>query len=158
MTMDATLYSVSATADFISYDDYVGVVSGYVDLEEFSFIGGVANANEILWFDFYHESWNLVDYFGAQFSQGGNWIWTLTLSSPISIPNSGYVEVWADSYYGTSTGTWYLNADWPTVGYTDPTIPGYEAGGYWLDHKFELVGTAGEPFGLAATTPAVARC
>jgi hypothetical protein len=88
-------------------------------LTEFQFVGGVAAAGQILWFDFYDDMGTYIDYAGVQFPQGGNYIWTITIGTPFAIPDGGYMSMTADSYYSSSTGTWFMTQDPPAVGTTD---------------------------------------
>ena len=138
-----TNYSVSATGAVVSVDDYTSVVApaDTILMSTFKFVGGVANAGEVLFFTFFDSSGSYVDSFGAQFSQGGNFVWTVTLSTPFAVANSGYVQMWADdgSVLVTSTGSWFMTTDAPTIGTTGTAYPGYTtSGGAYLDHKFEI--------------------
>ena len=58
--------------------------------------------------------------------------------------------MWADTgaVLVLSTGTFFYGTVPPTIGSTDPAIPGYTDGGIAQDHKFEINRTP-EPASLA---------
>jgi hypothetical protein len=149
----STNYSVSAAGGVVSVDDYdtISTAGPLTQITEFKFVGGVANPNEVLFFTFFDAASSFVDSFGVQFPQGGNFIYTITLGSPVTVADIGLVQMWADD--GTvvvpSTGTWFLTADAPTVGTTGPAIPGLtDPAGAPIDHKFEMTEVP-EPASLA---------
>jgi hypothetical protein len=117
---------IQGTATCVGYEDYqtdptVWGSGPTFTLEVFRFVGGVSNPNEIIWFNFYDQNTtpdcsSYYDYIGAQFGQAGNWIWTITLTTPRTVYTNGYVEMQADSLYSTTTGTWFLDDDGPDVG------------------------------------------
>ena len=147
-----TNYSLSGTGT-VSLDDYASVVPAgdTLVMDSFQFVGGVANAGEVLFFSFFDTAGSFVDSFGVQLSQGGNWVWTITMSTPFTVPNAGFCQMWADdgSVVITSTGTWFMTTDAPVVGTTGTGYPGYTtSGGAFLDHKF-LINSVPEPATLA---------
>jgi hypothetical protein len=148
-----TNFSMSATGGVVACDDYdsssaAGIVT---QIEQFRFVGGVANPLEVLFFTFFDTASNFVDSFGVQFGQGGDIIYTIDLGTPVSVADNGFVQMWADdgSVVTTSTGTWFLNTAAPTIGTTDATPPGLTDGsGNYLDDKFEMTEVS-EPASLA---------
>ena len=139
----STNYAVTVMGGVVSIDDYdsISTAGPTTQIEQFKFVGGVANANEVLFFTFFDAASAYVDSFGVQLPQGGNFIWTITLSSPVTVADNGYCQMWADdgSVLIASTGTWFMTPDAPTVG-TTTAFPGYTAGDppVQLDHKFEM--------------------
>ena len=143
----------------VSTDDfnlnYGGTMSW--ELNQFKFVGGVMNANEVLFFTFWDENWGgapsylpMTD-FGVQLPYGGAYIWTINIGTPANhiIHNGGYVRMWADdgSVVTPSAGIWYMDATPPVMGTTAPTFPGYTEGGQPLNHKFQII--VPEPASLA---------
>jgi hypothetical protein len=138
--------SVSGTSGAVSSDDYTSIVTDpdTILMSQFQFVGGVANADEVLFFDFYDTGGVYVDSFGVQFSEGGMFTWTVTMSVPFVVPNAGRCDMWADdgSVLVVSKGTWFMNSAAPTIGTTGPTLPGYTDDlGKPLNHKFEIIST-----------------
>ena len=124
----ATTYS-SVTGGEAGYDDYYANTGDpFISLSQFSFIGGVAAAGGTLTFEFCtYPSATLVAYTSQTFNTATNpqnpTTWTITFTSPITIPNNGVLEIWSQS--GT-TGMCYAGATGPTVG-THPhssSVPG----------------------------------
>ena len=146
-------YWTSAVSDDCGYDDYDSINDGPILLEKYRFIGGVEEVGDILWFDFYSDRamTNLVNYFGVQLWEAGIWIWTVTITSPITVPDAGVCHVTGDDYwgggYGGGRGQWYLSDAGPTVGTEDPFY-GSISDGSGFAHLFELQNVP-EPAGLS---------
>ena len=105
--MDYGAGYVSATAGLVGFEDYDSINEQDIALDTFRFVGGVAAIGEVMWFDFFDSGYNYVDSFGAIFPPGGDWIWTSSLTSPMTITDAGILEVVADDgYIVVSTGTW----------------------------------------------------
>lgn len=124
------------------FDDYVSTAGNDIILEEFSFVGGVTAVGGVVFFDFFDSALNFVDGFGVQLSQAGNFIWTITLNTPIVVPNAGVVQAFFndDALIGPVTsGQWFLSSSATTVGTDSRTFGG--ANGGELQHSFELFGT-----------------
>lgn len=119
--------------------DYVSTAAGPITLSEFRFVGGVANAGEVYFFDFFDTAGNFVDGFGVQASMGGNFIYTITIGSEVIVENAGFVQMSADdgSVLVASTGQWFLSDALATIG--DQGLADANPG---LDHKFEITGDA----------------
>jgi len=153
LPLGSPLYYLSASSGTVSVDDFntVSGFSGMWEMNQFKFVGGVANPNEVLFFTFWDQNWSYMDSFGVQLPYGGAYIWTITISSPANhvIHNGGYVRMWADdgSVITPSTGIWYMDALAPAKGTTMGTYPGYTDGGMDLNHKFQIV--VPEPASLA---------
>ncbi|MBN1796797.1 MAG: PEP-CTERM sorting domain-containing protein [Sedimentisphaerales bacterium] len=134
-------YSISNTEGVIAYDDYDSINDADIEMDKVRFIGGVQNAGEVIWFDFFESDHvTYVDGFGVQFPVGGNYIWTITLGSPITVRDAGVLQLEADPGYVTpSTGVWFLSDAAPTIGSEDPTWPGYtDSQDEYLSCKFEI--------------------
>jgi hypothetical protein len=143
MSLAGPNYYVDGTAGIVSSDDYASIVTApdTILMKYFRFVGGVANPDEVLFFDFYDTGGTYVTSFGVQLPDGGPYNWGVTITTPFAVPNAGRCDMWADdgSVITVSTGHWYLNAEVPTIGTTDPTYPGHTDGvGNYLDHKFEI--------------------
>ena len=136
--MDYGVGYVSATAGLVGFEDYDSINEQDIALDTFRFVGGVAAIGEVMWFDFFDSGYNYVDSFGAIFPQGGDYIWTVNLTTPMTITDAGILEVVADDgYIVVSTGTWYLGYDPPTVGLNDPWF-GTVDDGSGISHTYEL--------------------
>ena len=159
--------AVSGTGGAVAIDDYnlaIGASASW-ELNQFRFIGGVANAGEVLFFTFFTPGFAFNDSFGVQFPQGGNFQWTITISTPSAhlVHNGDFVRMWADdgSVLTLSTGTWFMSTDAPTAGTTGNTYPGFQTtGGADLNAKFQLI--VPEPatlamFGMGVLTLVVRR-
>jgi len=103
-------------------DDYTTACGVPLALEQFVFVGGVTNAGEIAFFNFYDSGGTHVNGFAVQFPVGGPYIWTIGLSSPFSIPGAGRVIMTTDdgSFQVNSSGQWY-SSDQAILGSNDPT-------------------------------------
>lgn len=165
-TFGSYLTAVSATGGSVSVDDYnLANGSASWELTKFQFVGGVANAGEVLFFTFFTPGFAPADSFGVQFPQGGNFIWTITIGTPAAHVhhNGGYYRMWADdgSVLVLSTGTWFMDELAPTRGTTGPAYPGFSTtSGAPLNHKFQIV--VPEPatlamFGMGVLTLIVRR-
>lgn len=123
----------------IGFDDYDTGFTGMQTLDTFSFVGGVAAAGEVLFFEFYDSASNFVDAFSIAFGGGGNFIYTISGGggAPIgtAFDSAGIVQVIADA---GSTGQWFLADAGPTVGTEDAFFGGNFDGIY--SHNFELNG------------------
>ena len=136
----------SSAAGVLGTDDYDSVFNSDITLTEFKFVGGVTNADEILYFSFYEfNTLEYVDGFGVQFSQGGNYIWTITLGNDVMIPDHGILQIETDTDSGT-TGQWFLGDAGPSIGTEDPMLYGTGDGSF--SFNFELTGIP-EPASLA---------
>jgi len=127
-------YYLEATDGMIAYDDYDSINDAPILLDRMEFIGGVANIGEIIWFDFFDLGDNWVDGFGVQFDEAGDYIWTITMGTPITIPDAGTLQLTADI---NSTGAWYFSDASPTIG-SQTVWPGWEADGKDLSARFSL--------------------
>lgn len=143
----------------VSTDDFNLLQGGTMswEMSQFKFVGGVVNANEVLFFTFWDENWGgppsylPIDTFGVQLPYAGAYVWTINMSTPADhvIHNGGYVRMWADdgSVVTPSSGIWYLDATAPVKGTTQATFPGATDAGQVLNHKFQIV--VPEPASLA---------
>jgi hypothetical protein len=156
MDLGGGVSSIDATDTCVGYEDYacdpaVWGSGTTFTLETFRFVGGVATLNDVIWFNFYDSNTtpgcdpsSCYDYIGVQPTQAGNWIWSLTLTTPRVIYTEGYVELDANYYgYGNDppTGSWFMNDSGPTVG-TSAAAPNAP---YTMCFEFEGVP---EPGGL----------
>ncbi len=142
--MDATNgYLAFSPSDYLGYEDYDSTApNSDIDLQTMRFVGGVANAGEILYFNFYDTSLAYTTGFGVTFTQGGNFIYTITINTfpgGVVIPEAGVMEIVADTASG-STGQWFMTDSAPTIGANDPGYGYGSANQPSLSHKFELTG------------------
>jgi len=139
MANSAGYSAFAAATGAIGFDDYdsIGGVGTTIDVSTFRFVGGVQQAGGIMFFDFYDASSNFVDSFGVSLTNAGNFIYTITITAypgSVVVPDAGFLQVTVAAGF---TGQWFLNADAPTVGTSNPGVGG-AAGG--LQHKFEING------------------
>ncbi|MEM9410453.1 MAG: PEP-CTERM sorting domain-containing protein [Planctomycetota bacterium] len=123
-----------AAAGVVGQDDYdTSADTPFVLLESFQFVGGVAELpGGDLSFDIGGET------FGVSLPEGGNFIWTITLTTPTLVADSG---LFTASAVGGSTGVLFLSDGIPAVG---TTVTGSAFTGDF-DHNFALNGTAAIP-------------
>ena len=142
---DYTVYT-SATSGVVGYEDYDSTNNANINLTSMRFAGGTTVAGGILWFDFYSDRsmTNLVNYTGVQTPQSGDFVYTVTLGSAITIPDAGVLEISANT--GT-TGHWYGGSVAPSIGTNDSSYGGIHPNNY----DFELRNTAQS--GQANLTP-----
>lgn len=115
------------------FDDYDSIKDADILLGEFGFVGGVTTAGGIMFFSFFDASSNLVDSFGVALTNPGNFIYTITLGTPITVPDAGIVQGYVDS---ATTGQWFLGDAGPTIGTEDASF-GSDGGGIFA-HNFRL--------------------
>ncbi len=147
MALATSLYSVSAAGGGVSVDDfYVGWVNDYStwQLREFKFVGGVAQANTVLFFTFLTPNFAPLESFGVRLPNGGNYIWTVDIPPPWAqrYERRGLLMMWADTglFGPPATGTWFMDTETPRRGTTGPTLPGFTNGsGVPLNHKFAFI-------------------
>lgn len=140
MGAGAGFQAFAAATGPIGFDDYdsIGAAATTIDVSTYRFVGGVAAAGGILFFEFYDTSSAFVDSFGVQLANPGNFIYTITINSypgGVVVPESGIHQVVANA--GT-TGQWFLSDAAPTIG-TQSNVFGGASGGA-LNHKFEING------------------
>lgn len=143
----STNYGISsaATGGVVSYDDYdsISTAGATTQIEEFKFVGGSDVAGGVIFFTFFDSASNFLDSFGVALSQAGNFIWTITLSTPVTVADAGIAQMWSNdgslTGYPVTVGTWFATPDAPTVG-TTTDWPGYTGGDppVPLNHKFEM--------------------
>jgi hypothetical protein len=136
--MDYGYAYATNTAGLVGFEDYDSINDEDIALATFRFVGGVAAMDEVMWFDFFDSGYNYVDSFGVMFPLDGDWIWTISLTTPMTITDAGILEVIADDgFIVVSTGTWYLGSPPPTIGTNDPFF-GTFADGSGVSHTYEL--------------------
>lgn len=137
----------AASGGVLGFDDYKTTLTGQgplMSLSAMRFVGGVQVAGGILDFEFYNTSAVYVGGFAAQLPSGGsNSIWTITLSTPVTVPTEGYLQIRART--GT-TGRWWLTTTAPTIG---TNAFGVGGSGTTYNHAFELTAVP-EPSTYAA--------
>ncbi len=118
----------------LGFDDYTSTSAGAITMESIRFVGGVDAVGGVLNFEFFDAAGaNLITAFSVNFSQAGNFIWTITLGGAFTADAAGVLQITTDA---TSNGQWFLSDAGPTVGSEDNTFGG--ASGGLLSHKFEI--------------------
>jgi hypothetical protein len=116
----------------------------YNDMFSFRFIGGSNIPNGVVFFTFFNTAFtSRIDSFGVRLPSAGNYIWTITITTPanLTFPDQGIVAMWGDTgFFGPPTqATWFVEHELPTIGTTSPAFPGYTDGsGAFLHHDFEI--------------------
>lgn len=120
----AGYWAFPASTGALGYDDYD--ITSNPNMTALRFVGGVTQANQVLWFDFFTAGSAYYGSLGGIFPQAGNWIWTLNLSNPPwIIPHSGIMQITANTttYYGIAAGQWFFTSqDALIVGSNNPTF------------------------------------
>lgn len=98
----------------LGWDDY-DTISG-VNLTAHQFAGGLTAISDalgrtaVMWMEFYNTTGTLVTTFGVAFPFPGNYVWTVTLGTPRTIPHDGFHQILANSTYTgvatTISGQW----------------------------------------------------
>ncbi len=101
--------------------DYNSVSAGDIALDQFMFVGGVDQADGVVFFDFFDSSGALVDGFGVAMAEAGNFIWTIDLTDTMMISSSGFVQMSIDDEGlagtgSTAAGRWFLGNNGATIG------------------------------------------
>lgn len=137
--MDGPYLAFPAATGNVGLDDYASTAEDDIVLTSFRFVGGVAEeGGGTMSFQFFNAAEEFVDSFGINLPQGGNFIWTITLNEPITIPANGLVQSEVGEEF---TGQWFLSVTDPTIGTNDGEIGGATDGdGNPLSHRFELNG------------------
>ncbi len=124
-------------------DDYTSIASDDIELAEFGFVGGVNQANGIMFVDFFDAGGVFVDGFGVALTNPGNFIYTITITAAVIAPNAGFVQI---DVPGTSLtplgpsntgvqGQWFLGDAGATIGNAGAPVA------LALNHNFRINGT-----------------
>ena len=101
--------------------DYTSISAGDITLNQFQFVGGVNQANGVVFFDFFTSAGDFIDGFGVQLADEGNFIWTIDLSESIDIASAGLIRMTIDDEDlagggSTAAGRWFLGNAGATIG------------------------------------------
>lgn len=101
--------------------DYTSISAGDITLNQFQFVGGVNQANGVVFFDFFSSTGEFIDGFGVQLAEEGNFIWTIDLNESIDIASAGLVRMSVDDEDlagggSTAAGRWFLGNAGATIG------------------------------------------
>ena len=132
----AGFFAAPPAVGAVGYDDYDTI--SQVSLTKARFVGGVTTISDInfrpnvVWFEFYDTTFTFVTSFGVSFSSAGNYLWTITFSSPpFIIPHTGFMQMvtnttWAPTTWSTSVaGQFFMTStDALLVGSNSTTIGG----------------------------------
>ncbi len=135
-----TVFDSFGTNNFIGTSQGVGII-GIEDytlsnpavnlMTSFVFTGGVANAGEVLDFNFFDSAMNPTQGFAVLLPSGGNFIWTITLGTPFVVPSVGFVEMEFDTTRTQNMGvgaggTWFIASNDVSIGSSplDPSALG----------------------------------
>ncbi|MDW8209077.1 MAG: PEP-CTERM sorting domain-containing protein [Chloroherpetonaceae bacterium] len=134
----------------LGFDDYDSIApTPTFNLTRFQFVGGVrfsgnvAPLNRALQFEFYDSGANLINTFVVAFPTSGDFIWTITFGTLLSVPSDGFVQA---RTLGNSTGRWFLTTSPPVVGSNNFSVGGF--GGIY-NHAFGMVASVPEPGPIA---------
>lgn len=124
--------------------DYTSISSGDIVLNQFQFVGGIDQAGGVVFFDFFDAAGALIDGFGVQIAEAGNFIWTIDLNESITIANAGLIRMSIDDEDlagagSAAAGRWFLGNAGATIG---------DAGASEADPDFNFA------FALNSTVPA----
>jgi len=109
-----TYSAFAAATGPIGFDGYTSTVGGPTFLlESLRFVGGVSTVGGVITFEFFDSASNFVSSTSASFLTAGNFIWTLTLGTPITVPSAGILQLRAAA---TTTGRWFFTDTAPSVG------------------------------------------
>ncbi len=113
-------------------EDYTSIAVDPVNiLMQHIFVGGVATANHVLFFNFYDAGGNYTGGYGVRLPQAGNFVWTVTLNpyagGAVPITPAGYDQMVPDSGTNNPGGvpsvvTFRYTSSAPTVGSTNGTV------------------------------------
>jgi hypothetical protein len=111
-------------------EDFVSISPDPVNaLSLHSFVGGVATANHVLFFNFYDTNSVFTGGYGVRLPQAGNFIWNITIADPqtVRVPNAGFAAMFPDSGVNNPGGvpsnvTFRFTNTPPAVGSTAGTI------------------------------------
>lgn len=135
-------FANSPTSGFAGFDDYTtdNGPAGNTDMAIHRFAGGVGNTSGVLFFSFFTTLGTFVDGYGVQLPSPGDFFWTITLSTPRTIPNNGIAQMFVDTgVVVPSTGRWFLQDGAPTTGSSVPLFGGGSTtGGGDLTHMQEI--------------------
>ncbi len=123
----------------IGADDYSSIAPGPADLAAFGFVGGTTAAGGVVFFDFFDSAGVFVDGFGVGLTNAGNFIYTITIGTPFSIPADGFVQMvdgTAAGFGPAAQSQWFQTADDATVG--DNLLPSGSFNGFDINYTFEL--------------------
>jgi hypothetical protein len=124
----------SATGN-VGFDDYGTAATDDIEVTSWRFVGGVEEVGGTMSFQFFDSDSQFVDSFGVALPQAGAFIWTITISSGLTIPANGIVQAVVGEDF---TGRWFLSATEPEIGTNDNTFGGANGGA--LSHRFEING------------------
>ncbi len=146
----AGLLAISPATGPIGFDDYTtqsvldgaAAASDLLTLDRFFFVGGVSNPGEVLFMDFFDPNGAFVDGFGVQLANGGNFRYTITIGTPVSIPAAGIVQLFANddpNIAPVSTGQFFVSDNAVVIGANDPLFgPAPGPLGEILNHVFAI--------------------
>jgi hypothetical protein len=106
-------YSAFSAAAFAFVDDYQTGGVGTFQVDAMKFVGGVTAAGGILDFFLLDNANNVVSSFGVALPQAGNFIWTITLNTPVNAAHNGRLQI---QTRGATTGQWFMTSTAPSVG------------------------------------------
>lgn len=127
----------------IGVDDYDSIADDDINVGSFRFVGGVAEVDGVMFFDFFDAAGALVNGFGVRLSQAGDFIWTINLATPVIVADAGLLQASVDAagQFGVATtGRWFAGNAGATIGSSDPLVGGLSGGpfGPFFDHAFEI--------------------
>lgn len=121
VAFDDTEVNSNGELEVAGVADYTSISAGDIALDQFVFVGGVDQAGGVMFFDFFTSAGDLIDGFGVQLAEAGNFIWTIDLTDTIDIASSGLVRMSIDDEDlagggSTAAGRWFLGNNGATIG------------------------------------------
>lgn len=137
-----TALEVDGQTEVAGVADYFSAATSNISMEQFKFVGGVDVVGGVMFFDFFDVTGAYVDGFGVQLSSAGNFIWTITLGTPMNIASGGYVQASVDDEDLAGVGSfaasqWFLGNNGATIG--DAGAPEASPD---FNYNFEIIGVA----------------
>jgi hypothetical protein len=128
-TLGTYTFFLPTTSGVVGADDYTTVSATDPVMTSFQFVGGVATTSGVLFFTFFDSSalTSPFDSFGVRLPSAGLFIWTINITTPFAVPQSGFAQMWGDTgVFGPPTiAAWVgSSADAVVVGTNNTAYPG----------------------------------
>ena len=116
-----TAVEIDTELEVAGVADYASISAGDIALDQFVFVGGVDQADGVVFFDFFDSAGTLIDGFGVALAEEGNFIWTIDLAETMMIESAGLIRMSIDDEGLAGTGSsaagrWFLGNNGATIG------------------------------------------
>lgn len=142
---NAANFPNNATGRLVGTSDFISVAQAPILMDSFTFIGGVLNPGETIFFDFLDSEGEFIDSFGVTLQSQVAQV-TITFDEPMLIEETGFVQMFAPDLNDLGpgspamTGIWIVNSVEPTIG-SDTFADEFTLSGEPLNHKMAIAGT-----------------